>query len=307
MTQTFESGPIAVIVNTGSRTGKDLDEGAITRAFAAHGRQADVHRVRGDGIGDAVRRALDAGATIIVAAGGDGTVNAVAAELLDGDDAALAVLPHGTLNHFARDIGMPAGIEDAAAVIAIGHAREVDVGEVNGRAFLNNSSLGLYARLVVERERLQQHSNLGKWPALLRAGWSVLRHRHVFSVVLHVDGRELRRRTPFVFVGNNDYVIEGLHSGERDRLDAGVLAIYVLRPNGPWGLVMLAMRAMAGRIVRGRDLDQLHATSLLVESHHAQADVARDGEVCLLQTPLRYRIRQRALRVIAPIARDATP
>ena len=305
MTQTFESGPIAVIINSGSRAGQDLDEQAVLQAFAANGRQAQVHRVKGNEIVGAVRRSLEGGATIIVAAGGDGTVNAVAAELVDRDDAALAVLPVGTLNHFARDLGMPAGIEEAVAVISMGLAREVDVGEVNGRVFLNNSSLGLYARLVVERERLQQHSHLGKWSAMVRAGWSVLRHRHTFSVLLHVDGQELRRRTPFVFVGNNRYVIEGLHAGERSRLDEGVLAIYVLRPGTPWSLMMLAMRAMAGRIVRGRDFDQLHTDNLLVESQHAQVDVARDGEVGALETPLRYRIRPRGLRVIAPMAGES--
>ena len=133
----------------------------------------------------------------------------------------------------------------------------------------------------------------------------MLRHPRTFSAVLHVDGQELRRRTPFVFIGNNNYVIEGLHAGERSRLDEGVLAIYVLRPGSPWSLVMLALRAMAGRIVRGRDLEELHATSLLVESHHAHADVARDGEVGTLDTPLRYRIRPRALQVIAPTDRES--
>jgi len=306
MTQTFDSGPIAVIINKGARAGEDLDADAVVRAFAAHGREAHVHSVDGDQIVDAVRSALDGGARVVVAAGGDGTINAVAAELIDHEDAALAVLPVGTLNHFARDLGMPAKMEEAVAVIAAGRAREVDVGDVNGRVFLNNSSLGLYARLVVERERLQQDTNLGKWSAMMRAGWAVLRHPHTFSAVLHIDGRELRRRTPFVFVGNNNYVIEGLHSGERNRLDEGVLAIYVLRSSNPWNLVMLAMRAMTGRIVRGRDVDQLHASSLVVESHHAQAKVARDGEVDTLDTPLRYRIRPRALRVIAPLTEAST-
>lgn len=305
MTQTFQTGPIAVIINKGSRSGQELEEDAILRAFAAHGRQAHVDGVEGDQIREAVQRALDGGATIIVAAGGDGTVNAIAAELVGRDDVALAVLPVGTLNHFARDLGMPAKLEEAAAVIAAGHVRKVDIGDVNGRVFLNNSSLGLYARLVVERERLQEHSNLGKWSAMLRAGWSVLRHPRTFSAVLHVDGQELRRRTPFVFIGNNNYVIEGLHAGERSRLDEGVLAIYVLRPGSPWSLVMLAMRAMAGRIVRGRDLEELHATSLLVESHHAHADVARDGEVGPFDTPLSYRIRPRALQVIAPTEKES--
>lgn len=295
---------LPVIVNSGSRIGRELDADAVRMSFARHGIDADVNRIDGDAIDATVARLLDGGATRIVAAGGDGTVNAVAAHVVDRDDVVLGVLPVGTLNHFARDLGLPDAIDDAAGVIAAGHVRTVDVGDVNGRPFLNNSSLGLYARLVVERERLQRHRHWGKWPAMMRAGWSVLRHPRTFSAVLHVDGRELRRRTPFVFVGNNDYVIEGPRAGARTRLDDGELAVYVLRPSGPMGLVGLALRALAGRVVEGRDLDRLRATSFIVESHHRQARVARDGEVDLLDAPVHYRVRPGALRVFAPPAKE---
>jgi len=300
MMRTIEQGPVAVIVNPGSRSGQELEDDTIREAFAARGREAQVHRLEGGAFAETVRRACEGGARVIVAAGGDGTVNAVAAEVLQQEDAVLAVLPVGTLNHFARDLGMPLELDAAVAVIAAGHVREVDVGEVNGRIFLNNSSLGLYASLVVERERLQEETRLGKWSAMVRAGWSVLRHQHTFSVVLCIDGRDLSRRTPFVFIGNNDYVIEGLKAGERARLDEGVLSIYVLRSCSAWGLLMLALRALAGRIVHGRDLEELHASSLRVESRHGQLEVARDGEVGELDAPLHYRILGNALRVIAP-------
>ena len=305
MTETYAQGPVAVIINKGAKAGEDLDADSVVQAFAAHGRQARLHRVQGEDIADAVQAALASGTRVIVAAGGDGTVNAVASELLDHDEAALGVLPVGTLNHFAKDLGMPAKLEEAVAVIAGGGVRVVDVGEVNGRNFLNNSSIGMYAQLVVDREQLQQHSNLGKWSAMVRAGWSVLRHPQTFSLTLCVDGKDLCRRTPFVFIGNNVYAMEGLDAGSRARLDAGVLSICVLRPTSAWGLLMLAIRAAAGRIVRDRDLEILHATALEIESDHARVEVARDGEVGALATPLRYRIRPRALRVIAPPPKEA--
>lgn len=302
MTTKIDIRPIVVIINEGAKASQDLEAEALCRAFAAHDREVQIRRVAGAQISENVRAAVDGGARIIVAAGGDGTVNAVAAELVSLEDVALAVLPVGTLNHFAGDLGMPEEIGDAVAVIAAGRTRQVDVGEVNGRIFLNNSSLGLYARLVVERERLQRHTELGKWPAMARATWSVLRDPNTFSVLLHAEGRELRRRTPFVFIGNNDYAIEGPHAGERSCLDGGVLAIYVLRPLTPWGLAMLAFRALTGHIASGRDLDKLRATSLVVESNHSGTEVARDGEVGTFDMPLRYRIRPGALRVIAPLA-----
>jgi diacylglycerol kinase family enzyme len=235
----------------------------------------------------------------IVAAGGDGTVNAVAQHAIAAG-VPLAVMPSGTLNHFARDLGLPTDFSDAAAVIARAHVRKVDVGEVNGRLFLNNSSLGLYASMVQQRERLQARNGLGKWRALAHAGWSVLRHPRTFAVVLDVDGRTLRRRTPFVFVGNNDYTVQGPRAGARSTLDDGLLSAYVLRPYGPWGLVALALRALFGHMVKGRDLDAIRATEIVIESHHRHARVARDGEVETTHTPVRFRLRPRALAVVAP-------
>ena len=293
------TAPVPVIVNTGSRAGQDLRAEAVREAFARHGLDAEVHRVAGDGIDAAVKRVLDAGARTLVAAGGDGTINAVAAHALDREDVVLGVLPVGTLNHFARDLGLPDDLDAAAGLIARGHVRTVDVGDVNGRLFLNNASLGLYAQMVEQRERLQHHQRLGKWRAMLRASLSVLRHPHTFSAVLHVDGKELRRRTPFVFVGNNDYIVQGPHAGARHSLQDGELAAYVLRPYGTWGLIGLALRALVGRLSGGRDLDAIHATSLLVESHHARTRLARDGEVDTVDTPVLFRVRPGALRVYA--------
>ena len=259
------TAPVPVIVNTGSRAGQDLRAEAVREAFARHGLDAEVHRVAGDGIDAAVKRVLDAGARTLVAAGGDGTINAVAAHAVDREDVVLGVLPVGTLNHFARDLGLPQDLDAAAGLIARGHVRTVDVGDVNGRLFLNNACLGLYAQMVV----------------------------------LHVDGKELRRRTPFVFVGNNDYIVQGPHAGARHSLQDGELAAYVLRPYGTWGLIGLALRALVGRLSGGRDLDAIHATSLLVESHHARTRLARDGEVDTVDTPVLFRVRPGALRVFA--------
>jgi diacylglycerol kinase family enzyme len=291
--------PIPVIVNAHSHSGANTAD-EVREALASAGIDAQLHLVEDpEKLTETIAHALAARPAFIVAAGGDGTINAVAQQAIDAG-VPLAVLPGGTLNHFARDLKLPDALDAAAAIIAAGHMREVDVGEVNGRLFLNNSSLGLYASMVQQRERLQSRHGFGKWRALVHAGWSVLRHPRTFSTVLEADGRTLRRRTPFVFVGNNDYTVQGPHAGARSTLDDGLLSIYVLRACGPWGLVMLAVRALFGRLVKGRDLDAIRATEIVVESHHAQARVARDGEVEMTDTPVRFRLRPRALRVIAP-------
>ena len=293
------SPPVPVIVNAHSHSGADQLE-ALRDALATAGVDARLHVVESpDRLDAEIERALASRPACIVAAGGDGTINAVARHAIAAG-LPLGVLPAGTLNHFARDLRLPDSLADAAAVLAQGHVREIDVGEVNGELFLNNASLGLYASLVERRERLQSRHGLNKWWAMLRAGISVLRHPHTFSTVIDADGHALRRRTPFVFVGNNDYTVQGPHAGARSTLDDGTLSAYVLRPYGAWGLVALAVRALFGRMVDGRDLDEIHATEIVVESHHAQARVARDGEVGMTATPVRFRVRPRALRVIAP-------
>ena len=298
------SPPVPVIVNAHSHSGADQVD-AVRQALVAAGVEARLHVVEDPARLEAtIEQALADAPRCIVAAGGDGTINAVAAQAIRAG-VPLAVLPAGTLNHFARDLKLPDALDAAAAVIAGGRVREVDVGEVNGRLFLNNASLGLYASMVDRRERLQARHGLNKWLALLHASLSVLRHPHTFSTVISADGDALRRRTPFVFVGNNDYTVQGPHAGARSTLDDGMLSAYVLRPYGAWGLIGLAVRALFGRMVDGRDLDAIRATEIVVESHHRKARVARDGEVEMTDTPVRFRVRPRALRVIAP-APEAT-
>jgi diacylglycerol kinase family enzyme len=292
---------IPVIVNASSGPdGASGDVTAIETAFCGRGMQADVIVLQPQqDIAQVVDAALAAGAELIVAGGGDGTINAVAARLLDGR-ATLGVLPLGTLNHFARDLGIPFDIEQATQVIADNHAITVDAAKANDHVFLNNSSMGLYPRIVVEREDARHRLGIGKWPALMRATWSALRHPGSFSAVVCVDGKELQRRTPFIFVGNNTYGLEGFGIGKRERLDAGHLSLYVLRPKTPWGLLSLGFRALFGIGSHAADFDAFEAAEFRVESGKASIMVATDGEVTDMRTPVCYRVLPRALRVLAP-------
>ena len=186
-------------------------EALADRVEVAFGTPVRLRRSPGPG-GAELEAALDAAVAqrpdVVVAAGGDGTVSMVGAALVDRD-IALGVLPLGTLNHFARDFGLPLEIEAAVAHVVQGRPVRVDVGEVNGRIFVNNSSLGLYPDIVRDRERQQRRLGWGKWPALAWATLAALRRFPFLSVRLSVDGREQHWRTPFVFVGNNEYLMEG--------------------------------------------------------------------------------------------------
>ena len=230
---------------------------------------------------------------------GDGTINAVASVVLDSG-AVFGVLPMGTLNHFARDLRIPIQLDAAIATLAAGHVAQVDVGEVNGRIFLNNSSLGLYPDIVRDRQRQQRRLGRGKWTAFGWATLAALRRYPFLSVRLTLGEQGHARRTPFVFIGNNEYHMQGFNIGERARLDGGALSVYVAQRPTRWGLLKLALRALLGRLRQSREFHVFQAGEMVIETRHRRLRVATDGEVTVMAPPLRYRIRPAALPVIVP-------
>ena len=258
-----------------------------------------MHLADGGELGALAKRVVAKGTELVVAAGGDGTISTVAAALA-GTASALGVIPLGTLNHFARDLGISLDVAEAVVTTLEGRERRIDAGEVNGRLFLNNSSIGLYPAMVHRRTQQQRRLGRGKWPAMLWAAHTVLRRHPFMDLTLEIDGVIHRRRTPFVFVGNNVYEMEGFDIGKRARLDAGVLSVYVTQRAGRRRLLGLALRALAGRLKQARDFEAATAARLRIESRHTRLLVSTDGEVASFDLPLEYRIRPGALRVMAP-------
>lgn len=290
-----------VIVNASAGPGYSSDSlPELQAAFAAAGAEARLLPAgSGSEIEEIARKEAHQGSAVIVAAGGDGTLNAVASALV-GTDAALGILPLGTFNHFAKDLGIPLPLEDAARTIVANHQVKVDVGEVNGRIFLNNSSIGLYPEIVKERETLRKRLGRSKPHAMFWATMAVLRRHPFLDVHLQLDDKEQRRRTPFIFIGNNAYEMEGFHVGTRARLDAGCLSVYLAQRRGRWALLGLVARALLGRLREAGDFEALTTHALRIETRHRRLPVATDGEVMVMDMPLEYRARPGALRVIAP-------
>jgi YegS/Rv2252/BmrU family lipid kinase len=294
---------IVAILNQAAGTAPDPAGLAHLRAlFARDGDELEL-RVARDGAELAARTATAVGTKpdIIVAGGGDGTVSCVAGALV-GTEIALGVLPIGTLNHFAKDLGIPLELDSAIHTVLTGEVHVVDVGEVNGRRFINNSSLGLYPRIVNDRVRTQRRLGIGKWPAFLHACIAAFKRFPFLGVRLEVDGRKRGLRTPLVFIGNNAYRVDGFNIGGRDALDAGCLSLYVVQRAGRLRLLQLALRALLGRLRQARDFEATIATEIVVESKRHRLHVATDGEVTTLRPPLHYRVLPRALRVIRPAA-----
>jgi len=213
---------------------------------------------------------------------------------------AFGVLPLGTLNHFAKDLNIPLDLDSAIRTIVEGHTVPVDAGEINGRLFLNNSSLGLYPDTVRERERQQKRLGRGKWLAFFWAAVTALRRYPFLDLTISLDDEEYRRRTPFIFIGNNVYSMEGFTIGERERLDAAKLSLYVVQRTGRMGLLALAVRALFGRLRQAKDFDALFARKMVINTRHKNIRVSTDGEVSRMTSPLNYRIRPAALKVIVP-------
>ncbi|HEY0386728.1 MAG TPA: diacylglycerol kinase family protein [Pyrinomonadaceae bacterium] len=293
----------AIIINASSGTNdKEQARKRLTELFAEGGAQVRISLAQsGEEIIELAQSAVDDGCEPIIAGGGDGTLNAVASVLL-ATKQTLGVLPLGTLNHFAKDLQIPLELEEAARVCLEGHAARVDVGEVNGRIFLNNSSLGLYPSIVHQREKQQQRLGRGKWPAFVWAALSVFRRYPFLNVRLSVDGCEMARRTPFVFIGNNEYEMESFNLGARSCLDKGQLSLYVAQRTGRLGLLRLGLSALFGSLRQQDDFDAVCTTEIWVETRRAHLRVATDGEVMVMRTPLHYRVRPGALRVLVPKA-----
>jgi diacylglycerol kinase family enzyme len=292
---------IPVIVNATAGSGWDEERlaqlaadfreaGVAVRVIAAHG---------GEEIRAQACAALAHSPSMIVAGGGDGTVSAIAAIAIERG-VALGVLPLGTLNHFARDLAIPVELREAIAVIARARIVAVDVGDVSGRMFLNNSSLGIYPDIVRDRTRQQRRLGRGKRWALFWATLTALRRSAFLRFTITVDGVERNVRTPFIFVGNNDYIMQGFDIGRRDRLDGGTLSLYFTRRGTRLGLLALGARSLFGRLRQARDFEALSAQAVTVRSGHRRLRVAADGEVFVAAPPLEYRIRPRALRVVVP-------
>ena len=284
----------AVILN---RNKADSDE--VAAALVEAGIDAPVDAVDGSEIRERAEAAIKGGAKLIIVGGGDGSVSS-AAQSVAGTDATLAILPLGTLNHLARDLGIPFDLDQAAKIVASGRARTIDVAEVNGRTFVNNAAIGLYPLMVVDREAQEHRLGRSKRLAMLVASLRTLARFHHQRLRLSADGGEARVDTPLLFVGNNDYRLALPAAGQRDRVDDGRLCVMVMRKKGVPGFLAAVARALLG-IPRTDDMVRLEGVrQLKVNSARSTITLALDGETLAMKPPLDFQIRAGALKVIAP-------
>ena len=289
---------IPAIVNVKSGTAEEA------RKVLEAGDGFDVHAVEPGAIGDTVRELVEAGAKRILISGGDGTIATAAAVLME-TPAEMAILPGGTLNHFARDLGVSTDAAEALKLAAEGTCRGVDVGTVNGQVFLNTSSVGSYVRFVRIRERLERR--FGYRVASAFAAFRILLQMRLIAVEVVVDGKPRIYRTPIVFIGVGERELQLPTLGSRVSEGKRGLHVMVVQGRTRARLLVLALAAVARgvkSVSRTPEFD-----SFLVErcriTVRRPGFVAVDGEIVSMPTTLDYELRPDALSVVCPAVQGA--
>lgn len=238
-------------------------------------------------------------ADVLVAAGGDGTVNCVAGQAYKHNKP-LGVVALGTLNHFAKDLGLPLVILQDVKVLAQGKTKKIDIGVINNRIFLNNSSVGIYPDLVRSRQKFE--NIIGKWPAAFVSVVLVARNRlQLHNLSITIDGKKIKRKSSLFFVGNNIYNLDSLGLAARDKLSAGKLHVFLLKTKRIDRLLKTAMYNVAGKRPPEAYIERFTGKKIEIKVESKKYILAAyDGEIAKFQTPFVFELKPKALMVITP-------
>ncbi len=279
-------------------TTKDEPE-RIRRAFEAAGHEVEVRDVDGSKLEEEAKRALDSDIDAIIAGGGDGTLNAIA-NVVAGSGKAYGVLPLGTHNHFAKDLGTPLELEAAIAALSAGEIVDLPIAEVNGRIFLNFSALGFHPELVRHRDAQRKTLGRGKWWAMVVAMVHMFTRFPIIRVRLTTPDRTMKRNTPSVIVCNNPHQMKVFGVESASVTERGLLNVYVARRSSRMGMIWLFIRAMFKSLDQAKNFESLALGQVTIDTSFGHARVSIDGELADMRPPLKYQISTRPLRVLRP-------
>jgi diacylglycerol kinase family enzyme len=296
-----------VVMNAGSgRTKAQARKACVERVLRGGGRKVEVRLVRHprelpQQIAAAIAAAQASGGAV-VAAGGDGTINAVVQQVL-GSGLLFGALPQGTFNFFGRNHGLSEDIETAARDLLQAQVREVQVGLVNDRVFLINASLGLYRRLLQDRERYKQRLGRARWVALWAGLRTLLGTHRQLNLCMRGPQGEVSEEVLTLVACNNRLQLEGMGLDAAGSVEKGRLLGVRLRPQSRMALFKLALRGLAGRWADTPDGEAFGFDSLLVtptSARRATLRVGLDGEVVRMRPPLEFKVSEQRLSLLVP-------
>lgn len=286
--------------NAGTADSVGVTAEMIGSLFAANGLKAIVDADSERDLTTRIESAMASEASIIVAAGGDGTITALAAALV-GSDKSLAILPLGTVNALAKDLQVPLDLPAAVAALTTGTHRRIDVGEVNGRVFLHKVVVGLIPELAAGREHIRGRYDLSAKIGFLRYFFRrLMRAKRIAVAIEHDDGGRRVERVQAIAVASNAYD-EGVGQFfSRHRLDGGTLTLYILRHLTAGDFFRLTTGMLLGHWKSDEALSMETVKEVTIDAHKPMLNVMFDGEIETLRTPLAFTIRPQALSVIVP-------
>lgn len=304
-------GPLLIVFNAGSGHHDSNDEQAVMAGvFTQAGRAFEFLPIEDpQQIDEVARRAVrlaKARGGVVVAAGGDGTINAVARAVL-GSGCPFGVLPQGTFNYFGRVHGIPQETEAAARALVGASVSPVQVGQVNGRLFLVNASLGLYPQLLEDREAWKQQFGRSRLVAFVASMASLLQARSQLHLQIESAGQVAALRTPTLFVGNNHLQLTRVGIAEKDAnaVVHGQLAGVVVRPIGTLALFSLLLRGLLGRLGEAENIHSFSFRRLTVRPRgRRRVKVATDGEISWMEAPLVFEVAAEPLLLMVPAPAD---
>lgn len=283
---------IACIYN--AKSGSAVDKEFIEQQFQDLGIDIDFITIQ-SGVESISRKLNDQSYTYLIAAGGDGTVR-LTAQLATQVHLPLGILPLGTLNHFAKDLGLPIGLAEAAKVIANEVFVKVDYCTVNEQVFLNNASIGIYPAIVTDREKTQHL--WGKWIAAFKASLTAIHENKNLSCTINTPEGNWEFLSPLIFAGNNMYDVHSSGLSGRSKLDNAKIFLYVVRATRRRKLILLALLSLFG--VRLSSVETIKSTNgpITIRSNQTSVAIALDGEVFELKFPLLFKMNACKLTVL---------
>ena len=236
---------------------------------------------------------------VVVAAGGDGTLNAVAKKLMH-TNIPMGIMPLGTFNYVARALDIPIDVALAAEVIAVGQPREVHVATINDQIYLNNASLGLYPLFIQKREQFNKH--FGRFPlhAYTSALDVLIRDRKELKLEVEVDGQRYPVKTPLIFFGNNQLQLAEMKLRIAEAAEAGKVAGVVVAKSDKRILFKTLWQLIKGNLDQASDVYSFAADEVIVHSKRNKLTVAVDGEIVTMTPPLKITVRKHALNIMVP-------